>query len=116
MTKLVVDDVVHKRAVILIRYHDLDTMALLHSGAIKILLHGESRAEQADPFDTGTAQRVRGRVDDMQEGHVEHRFDSWRQLVHRVRAKHDKIGAAGFDLACRLLHLASQVLPSLRML
>ena len=90
--QLVVDHVVHERAVVALGHEHVEPVRAQPVG-VERLLHGEPGAEQRDPLDPGATHRVGGDVGEVDERDVDRGLDGVGDLVHRVGAEHQALGA-----------------------
>ncbi len=93
---LVVDDAVDFGALVRVGHEHVETVAF-ETTAIEILLHREARREQTDRRDIRFANAPRGRVRDMDDRHADRGLDDIEHAMHRVRAKHERLGARTFE-------------------
>jgi hypothetical protein len=84
---------------------------LLQPAAIEVLLHGEGRAQQADPRQARRLDRRRRRVGDVQQRDLHRRVDGPGAAVHGVGAQHQEVGAALLQGLGGLGQLAGQGVP-----
>ena len=79
--------------------------------AIEILFHREARAEQADAAQAGIMHRVCGGIGKMQKRDLCRRFNRGGNLVHGVRAQHEKFGSGGFEGAACIGQQRASFIP-----
>ena len=72
---------------------DVEPVAVAQPPDVEVLLHRVGRREQSDPGEAVAFDGLRGGVGDVDEGDVGHAGDRVGDLVHRVGAEHEQLGA-----------------------
>ena len=91
--ELLVDDAVDLGALAGLGHDHLEAVLVAHPPDVEVLLHRVGRGQQADALHPGGADGRGGGVGDMDERDVDRGLDRRRDLVHRVRAEHQQLGA-----------------------
>ena len=88
-------DAVDDPAVGLAGHEHVEAVDVPQPADVEVLLHRVAGREQADGIEAVRAHRLGGGVGDVDERDVEGGGDRVGDLVHRVGAEHDQLGAGG---------------------
>jgi len=89
---------VHLGEIRLARDDDVETVERAETADVEVLLHGVPGAEERHRVQAGLTDRVGGGVGDVQHRYGDRVLDLVGQPVHRVRAQHHSLGAAGDEV------------------
>jgi len=103
---------VDQLSLLILRDEDIQPVLTLQSANVKILLHGEARAQQANGVEALRTDPLRCRIDDVQEGDADTVLNDIRRDVHGIGAQHDQSCPAALQALGSRGHLEPGLFPA----